>query len=293
MYKLIAIDLDGTLLNSYGEVSNRNKLAIKKAVEEGVQVVLCSGRISNSVENIANEIGANSYLIGGNGAIVYDIQSEKILYNKYMNKELILKLIKKCEENSIYYSIFAENSIVASSLKYNVLFYNSENAKKTSDKKTKINLVHNIYDYIKESSFKEFSKITICDSNKIIFDGIIKKLRQIKEVEVLDVEHLSNKKIKNGTKIEEIAYYYTEVTNKGVNKWTAIKFLIDKLGISKEEVMAIGDNTNDQEMIVNAGLGIVMGNSAPHVKRIGDITVGTNDEDGVAEAIEKFVINSN
>lgn len=293
MYKLIAIDLDGTLLNSYGEVSNRNKLAIKKAVEAGVQVVLCSGRISNSVENIANEIGANSYLIGGNGAIVYDIQSEKILYNKYMNKELILKLIKKCEENSIYYSIFAENSIVASSLKYNVLFYNSENAKKTSDKKTKINLVHNIYDYIKESSFKEFSKITICDSNKIIFDGIIKKLRQIKEVEVLDVEHLSSKKIKNGTKIEEIAYYYTEVTNKGVNKWTAIKFLIDKLGISKEEVMAIGDNTNDQEMIVNAGLGIVMGNSAPHVKRIGDITVGTNDEDGVAEAIEKFVINSN
>ena len=289
MYKLIAIDLDGTLLNSYGEVSVENKAAIKKATEKGIYVVLCSGRISNSVENIANEIGANNYIIGGNGAIVYDIKQQKILYNKYMNKELVLRLIKICEENSIYYSIFVENSIVASSLKYNVLFYNSENSKKTSEKKTKINIVQDIYKYIQESMFEEFSKITICDSNKVIFDGIIRKLREIKNIDVLDVAHLSNKKIMNGTHEEDIAYYYTEVTNRGVNKWVAIKFLIEALGIKEEEVMAIGDNTNDIEMIKNAGLGVVMGNSSPQIKEFGNIIVKSNNENGVAEAIEKII----
>ena len=289
MSKLIAIDLDGTLLNSYGEVSVENKAAIKKATEKGIYVVLCSGRISNSVENIANEIGANNYIIGGNGAIVYDIKQQKILYNKYMNKELVLRLIKICEENSIYYSIFVENSIVASSLKYNVLFYNSENSKKTSEKKTKINIVQDIYKYIQESMFEEFSKITICDSNKVIFDGIIRKLREIKNIDVLDVAHLSNKKIMNGTQEEYIAYYYTEVTNRGVNKWVAIKFLIEALGIKEEEVMAIGDNTNDIEMIKNAGLGVVMGNSSPQIKEFGNIIVKSNNENGVAEAIEKII----
>ena len=67
MYKLVAIDLDGTLLNSYGEVSNENKQAIKRAINKGVEIVLSSGRIGNSVESIANEIGANNYYISGNG----------------------------------------------------------------------------------------------------------------------------------------------------------------------------------------------------------------------------------
>lgn len=290
MYKLITIDLDGTLLDSYGEVTERNKETIKEAVKQGVEVVLCSGRISNSIRNIAEEIGANHYLIGGNGAIIYDMQKEEQLYNKYMNKELALKIIQICEENSIYYSIYAENSIIASSLKYNVLFYNSENSKKSSEKKTKINLVSNIYEYIQSSPLQEFSKITICDDNKVIFDGIMNKLRKIKGIDVLDVSHMSRKKIKNGTEDIDVSYHYTEITNKNVNKWTAIQFLIQKLGIEPTEVMAIGDNTNDKEMIINAGLGVVMGNSAPHIKEIGDIVVSTNNESGVAEAIERFVI---
>lgn len=289
MYKLLALDLDGTLLNSEGEVSTENKNAIKKAIGKGVYVVLCSGRISNSVENIAKEVETNSYIVGGNGAIVYDIKKQETIYNRYMTKDLALKIINICEQNSIYYSIFAENSIIAPSLKYNVLFYNSENSKKTSEKKTKINIVQNIYDYINESSLKEFSKITICDSNKVIFGGIIKRLREIKKIDVLDVTHLSSKKIQNGTSVEDINYYYTEITNNNVNKWKAIQFLIDKLNIDKKEVIAIGDNSNDIEMISNAGMGIAMGNSDPEIKKYADYITKTNDENGVAQAIYKFV----
>lgn len=254
MYKLIAIDLDGTLLNSEGEISKQNREAIKIALEKGIQIVLCSGRITSSVKNISLDVGANKYLISGNGAELYDIKNDKILYDNYMSKELTLKLIKFCEENSIYYSVFAENSIIAPSLNHNVLVYNSENAKKELSKKTNINITQNIYEYIEKIQTNSFAKITICDSNKHVFNGIINKLRNFKNIEVLDVAHMSNKTIDNGTSKVDIQYYYTEVTSKNVNKWNAVKKLADLLNIREQEIVCIGDNVNDKLMLQNAGL---------------------------------------
>ena len=290
MYKLIAIDLDGTLLNSKGEVSTNNREAIKQAIERGIEVVLCSGRVRGSVENIANDIGANNYIISGNGAEVYDLQNKKILYQKFISKSRILEIAKFCEDNSIFYTVHAENSIIANSLKHNILVHNSENHKKSIEKRTNINITENIYEYIKNSPCESFSKITICDETEAIFRGILEKLRKIKEVEVLDVAHLSNKTIEVGTEIHNLQYYYTEITAKNVNKWNAINELIQKLNINKNEVVAIGDNINDKEMLLNADLGVVMGNSAPYIKDIGNVVVADNNNDGVAEAIIHYCL---
>ena len=93
---------------------------------------------------------------------------------------------------------------------------------------------------------------------------------------------------KQGYSYKEILeYFYTEITNENTDKWNAIKFLTNELGISKDEVMAIGDNVNDKMMIENAGCGVAMGNSAPYIKESADIVVSNNNEDGVAEAIEQ------
>lgn len=254
MYKLIAIDLDGTLLNSEGEISKENRDAIKLATEKGILVVICSGRITSSVKNISLDIGLDKYLISGNGSELYDINNGKTIYNNYISKDLTLKLIKFCEENSIYYSVFAENSIIAPALNHNVLVYNSENTKKELSKKTNINITQNIYKYIEESTTNSFAKITICDSNKFIFNGIINKLRKFKNVEVLDVAHMSNKTIDDGTNKVDIQYYYTEVTSKNVDKWNAIVKLAELLNIKQSEIVCIGDNINDKSMIQNAGL---------------------------------------
>ena len=290
MYKFVAIDLDGTLLNSYGEISLENKIAIEKAISKGVQVVLTSGRISKAIEYIANQIGKNNYLISGNGTTIYNIKTGMEIYNKCMSKNIVLNLISICEENSIYYSVFGENSIISKSLGYNVLVYNSENYKKSPDMKTKINIIPNVYEYIKNSKQDKFSKITICDSSKIIFKGILNKIKKIDNIEVLEVAHMSRKKIRKGTQQTELQYFYTDITNKDVNKWNAINFLINNLGITPDEVLTIGDNSNDREMIINAGLGIAMGNSAPNIKEIADDVVSSNDENGVAEAIYKYII---
>ncbi len=288
MYKLVAIDLDGTLLNSYGEVSEKNKIAIEKATQKGVKVILASGRPVMSVKNLANELKTKSYIICGNGAITYDMQKQNIIYNRFLEKSKLLQIIKICEENSIYYNVYTEDTILTKSLNYNILFYHQENAKKPDDKKTNIIIVENIYKYVEEND-KNYLKITICDNDKIIFDSIIKKLRLIKDVDVLDVAHMSRKMIKDGTDDIEINYYYTEITNKNVDKWQAIEDLINRLQIHRSEVIAIGDNINDKQMVQNAGLGVMMGNSAPYIKEIADIVVADNDNDGVAEVINKYI----
>lgn len=290
MYKLVAIDLDGTLLNSYGEVSNKNKETIQKAIKKNVEVVLTSGRPIMSVKNLANEIGCNNYMICGNGAITYDIQNDKIIYNRFLEKAKVLQIIKICEENSIFYNVYTKDTILTKNLNYNVLFYHQENASKPEDKKTRITIMQNIEEYIQNREDEDYLKITICDNDKVIFGSIIRKLRTIKDVDVLDVAHMSRKLIKDGTENVSMEYFYTEITNTNVDKWQAIENLIEKLNINKEEVIAIGDNINDAEMVKNAGLGIMMGNSAPYIKEMADIVVSDNDNDGVAEAIEKYIL---
>ncbi len=289
MYKLVAIDLDGTLLNSYGEVSNENKQAIKRAINKGVEIVLSSGRIGNSVESIANELGANNYYISGNGSMLYNMKEEKIEYENFISKEKMLKLIKICDENSIYYSIYTENMVITKSLKYNVVFYNYENSKKAFDKRTNINIVQNIYEYVENLEDNKFLKITICDDSEIIFSRIIEKFKKINNIDVLEVSHMSRKIIKDGTEEVPIEYYYTEITNKNVDKWTAIEYLIEKLNIKKEEVIAIGDNMNDKLMIKNAGVGVAMGQSNPIIREMADVVTQDNNNNGVANILNKII----
>ena len=290
MYKLVAIDLDGTLLNSYGEISQRNKDAIQKAIDRGVEVMIASGRPISSAKSYASEIGANNYIVCGNGSILYDIKNDKIIYDKFIERQKALQIIKICEDNSIFFNIYTDSLTISKSMNYNISFYNNENKKVPDSKKTNIKIIDNIYKYVEENPSVQILKITICDESKVIFDAIIRKLREVKDVEVLDLQHMARKRIKRGTEEIKVEYYYTEITSKGVDKWEAIKKLADNLQIAPSEIIAIGDNMNDKTMIENAGLGIIMQNSAPYMKEFADEVVSDNNNDGVAEALEKYII---
>ena len=114
--------------------------------------------------------------------------------------------------------------------------------------------------------------------------------REIKDIDVLDVGHMSRKIIKINNEDVEIKYYYTEITKLDVNKWNAIKELIKILNIDSNQVATIGDNVNDKEMLENAGMGIVMENSADYVKKYGKNVCRDNNSDWVSDAIEKYVL---
>lgn len=293
MYKLIAVDLDGTLLNSYGAVTENTKNAIKKVEEQGANVIIASGRPIDSIMTIANEIGSDKYFIAGNGAIVYDMKKKEIIYEKCLPKQKVLDIIKICEENSIGYNVYTEKEILTTSLKYNVLYYHKENLKKPEDKKTKISIINNMYEYIENDENSRFLKITVCDENKFVFNSIIRKLKEIRDIEVLEVSHMAKKMIRQGTEEFSVEYFYTEISRANVDKWNAIEFLAEKMGINQDEIMAIGDNINDKEMIEKAGLGVVMANSTPVVVNIAnEVTAGNNDE-GVAKILQKYYENIN
>ncbi len=239
MYKLIAVDLDGTLLNKYGMVTEKTKQTIRKTIKQGTDVVIASGRPIDSIKTIAQEIGSKNYFIAGNGSLIYDIKKDEIIYEKFLNKQKVLEIAKICEENSISYNIYTEETIIAKQLKHNVLYYYKENLKKEENKKTSITIVENIIEYIKNSENNKFLKITICDETKSIFNSVIRKLKTISDIDILDVSHMSRKVIKQGTEDINIEYFYTEISLKNVDKWTAIEYLISKINIKKEEVIAI------------------------------------------------------
>lgn len=287
MYKLVAIDLDGTMLNQYGIITEKTKKAISKAQEKGVEVMIASGRAITSVKRFSKEINSNKYFISGNGAITYDIKNNKILYENILSKTKALKIIKICEENSIYYNVYTENGIIAKNLSYNTLYYYKDNLTKPDENRTHINIVENVYDYFEQREEK-ILKIMICDEHKTVFNSIVRKLKELSEIEVLEVSHMSRKIIKQGTDEIALEYFYTEVSAKDVDKWNALEEIIGLMNISKEEVVTIGDNANDLKMITNAGLGVAMGKSAPYVKQSADIIAPTNDEDGVAIILNKI-----
>lgn len=290
MYKLIAIDLDGTLLNSNGVVSEENKKTLQDLINKNIEIVLASGRMIDSTKTIAKEIGCEKYFIAGNGAIVYDIEKDQIIYENFLKKEKVLDVIKICEENSIYYNIYTDKQILATSLKYNVLYYNKENANREEKDRSKINIVSNMYEYVQDLENEKFIKITICDEDKLIFNSIIRMIKQIKEIDVLDVEHMSRKVIMQGTEQVEVSYSYTEVSAQNVDKWEALRYILEQKQLSRENVIAIGDNINDKKMIESSGLGIAMKDSTPVVREVANlITEQSNNSDGVAGILNKIL----
>ena len=198
------------------------------------------GRTIESIENMSLEVGIKNYLISGNGAAVYDIQNKKIIYSKFLTKKQVIKIAEECEQNSIHYNVYTDKEIIAKNLSSNILYYHNENLKKPENRRTYINIVPDIIGYLNTLENSNFLKVTICDEDINVFNGIIKKIRNLEyKFDILDVEYMSKKKIKRGTEDFFVEYYYTEITNENVNKWTAIEFLMKKLNIEAKDVVAI------------------------------------------------------
>ena len=291
MYKLIAIDIDGTLLNSNGELSERTILAVKRVIEKGVRVVLTSGRVTNSVEMIAEKVNADKYLICDNGASIYDVAQNKTIWSREIEKSTVLDLIKTCIENDIYYMVFTDKEIIVKDLRHMALaFYKQRhNCKDEATGVTQFKYAG--IEYI-ERIEKPIRRIVVCDQDRTIYNSIVKKLTKFNDIELMASPHISNKIIKNSDKTIILSYSYAEILPKNANKWSAIKELISRIGgISESEVMAIGDNFNDVSMIENAGLGVAMNNGATVAKEVARVVAPTNDEDGVATVLERYILD--
>ncbi|MFJ7727686.1 Cof-type HAD-IIB family hydrolase [Neobacillus sp. NPDC097160] len=239
--KLVALDMDGTLLNNNGQISEANRLAIKAAQDKGIYVVLSTGRSLMTSREHADALELTSYLVTVNGSEIWD---EK--------RELVERNLVKAELIEWMWQL-------------------------TKQHKTKfwaISTERNWHDEMPE----DIKNIEWLKFGFNIDDDATRELI-LKELEAKGEFELSNSAMKN-----------IEVNPFGINKAKGLSIVCSRLGIEMKHVMAVGDSRNDLMMIKEAGLGIAMGNAQDVVKEAADWVTATNEEDGVAQAIRKWVL---
>ncbi|QAY66728.1 Cof-type HAD-IIB family hydrolase [Paenibacillus protaetiae] len=264
MYKLIAIDVDDTLLRDDLSVSEQQKQALAGAIQRGVTVTLATGRMFASAQKIARQIELNVPIITYQGALVKTLLDGKVLYERYVPQDAAKELFAFTEQRGLHLQLYTDDILYA---------------KEHNDKIKKYSTLTNI-PYVVEP-----------DYNKLI-ELPTPKMLIIDEPSYLDELAVELKAlIGDRTHITKSKPHYLEIMHKEGTKGHALRFLAAHIGCTLEETIAIGDAWNDHEMIEAAGLGVAMGNAIPALKEIADYVTLTNNEDGVRHVIEKFVLN--
>lgn len=273
-YKMICIDMDGTLLNRKHKISEKSKTAIRKAHNMGVHVVVCTGRLYADAEAYSDLIGVKSPIIASNGAVIRGVNRKDIIYKSIFDEELCTKILNIFFRYNLKPIINTPEKSYCGNFKFKLFieFIKLIGGVNKSFKTEYVSSQRKWPNILKE----EKNNIVKCevinmDINKLI--KIRKELEANKEIEIVSSTS-----------------HNIEVTKKGISKGKAIEILADHYNIKREEIIAIGDSENDLSMIEFAGTGIAMGNAIELVKQKADYVTETNDNDGVAEAINKFVL---
>lgn len=275
--KLIALDLDGTLLDSNGVISNKTCDTIKKAIKRGIEIVPATGRNIGLICEEIKAIDGIRYAITSNGAAVIDIREERVIFSNFINLDILKRIIDLIKNYPIVIELYADGhayvdrDVFDNPEKYNL---NENQIHLMSYNHILIDNFFNLIDESKDTNWiKCVEKINIPFLNEDIKKKVLKNLSD--EV--------------NEIKITSSGKDNLEINISSANKGNGLEKLVNILGIRLEEVAAIGDNNNDIEMIEKSGFGIAMGNAIDEMKnKAGYVTVD-NDKDGAAEAIIKIL----
>lgn len=270
-YKVIAIDMDGTLLNSKLEVSERNKKALRIATEKGIQVVISTGRIFTSARYYAKLLGLITPIIACNGAYVCEYHRNNVLYEEPLKGIDFKQIINLAEKYDLYYHFYDNKTFYAKRLEETVLKYFKWNEEQSEGDKVDIKIIDNPIQLANEQDLKVY-KVSIYDYDREKLNFMRGLLSKNKNIEIVSSWKTN-----------------IELMNKGVSKGKALEKLCNMFNISRDEVIAIGDNYNDLSMLEFAGTSVAMGNGEEEVKKIAHLVTDSNDNDGVAKAIEELI----
>ncbi|AJI96283.1 HAD hydrolase, IIB family protein [Yersinia ruckeri] len=267
--ELIAIDMDGTLLNGRNQITPRVKQAINAAQQKGVVVVLATGRPYIGVTKYLRELdmeNSNDYCISNNGALV----------QKAATGECVLQETLSFDDYLYFEALARQLGVHFHAFDYNTLYTANKDISKYTVHEVLLTGIPLKYRSISEmDSAMRFPKVMMIDEP----EPLDRAIAQI-PAEAFD-----------SYTIMKSSPYFLEILNKRVDKGAGVRMLAEHLGIAQENVMTLGDQGNDYAMIEYAGLGVAMGNAIPELKEIAQYVTATNEEDGVAVAIETFVLN--
>ena len=258
--KMIGLDLDGTLLNTKKELTENTRRVLREAIDAGILVLMATGRPYTGIPAELRNFPGIHYALTSNGARVLDTDHNKLLIEQLLPMESAKKALRIFEKYDTLSEIYFDGQGYADP---------------------------NMWNYVRTT------RIAVPD----IQDVIIKENRSMDKVQALfaDMEERAAawKELSELKELELVGSlsYNIEINAAGVNKGTALVALGEMLGIPRESIMACGDGDNDVHLLREVGFGVAMANAQPQVKEAADYITASNDEDGVARAIEKFALH--
>lgn len=270
---MIGFDLDGTLLNERKEITPHTREVLKQAIEAGIVVLAATGRPWTGIPRELREFPGIRYAISSNGARIIDQQNNHIIEEKLLSPEQALKALEICGKYDTLQEVYFDGQ-----------GYIGE------EKAAQIEKYHknpNMWEYVRTT------RIPVPDIVRLVR----RENRGLDKTQALFADMEERKKAwedleaAGGYELSGSLKYNIEINAPGVNKGTGLIRLGEYLGIRREEIMACGDGDNDVAMLREAGLGVAVENAEEKVKQAADYITAGNDDEGVAKAIEKFVLN--
>lgn len=267
--RLLALDLDDTLLRSDLSISHRNKNAIKKAMAAGVTIALASGRIPAAMERYAKYLGMHrkkGYLICNNGVLIRESHTNTTIYETGLKADIALFAFNLADAEGFAMQLY-DNDIM----------YVSR---------------HNEYTGY-DQKLTGLQQVVVKDFKTMIANGCHKLLIPGEPALLAPLQSLYRNFLGSDVTLFTSKPYFLEILPANTDKGTALEKVAALLGIQREEVLAVGDSMNDEAMIRWAGTGIAMANSDERIKDIaGFVSDKTNDDDGVADIINKYILKT-
>ena len=262
-YKLLALDIDGTLVDKNVSVHKSTVDLLRGLMDKGIIVILATGRMYPSAKAIAKAFDINSPLIAYNGSQIRDVRNDKIIFSKPIPLNIGKKIIRFCKENDLYLQLYENDSILVEKIV----------------EETRIDPDLALSPCKEVGNFMEYDLIA-SPKNMIVTDpsnadNVINGLKDL----LGDKIHIARSKP-----------YLIEIMHPHVSKARALKVVAEKYDIRQEEIIAVGDNDNDIEMVRWAGLGGVVGNSSENLKKHAQYIASKEYNLGVEEIIYKFMM---
>ena len=259
--KLVVSDIDGTLITSEGKVSPAVRREIQRVTDQGIHFAIASGRPTKGVKEVSDELGLRTPIIGSNGAVVEDVATGEIIHSTQM-QHLVLRrlqeLVTRYDVKDVYFDtsegwrrLLGRSEVVAPGQGFE------------ADRD---------FEWMRELDERAVVHKVVVHGHELELDKIEREIEKIKGVQVTSSWHGNR-----------------EIIVAGADKAAAAKRLAEHLGVESAHVLALGDNRNDLELIEWAGVGVAMGNAIPGLKALADWVTSTNDEDGVALALDRYI----
>ena len=273
-YKIVFIDIDGTLVNDEKQIPKENIETIKKLKTKGIEVVLASGRPYHSIEKYSNIAGAMPYIIGSNGGVVVNYKEDKLLYNANIDKPLALEILKFVKANNLFTAITLSGNLVLENEMYSL----------TKENRDELIVVNSLEEYLKNTN-ESIIKFSIMSDNKEDLQIAREKLINKFNITITNVDTfvIPNKYRKAGKNP-----YIMDVMKEYVNKGEDIKKLCKYLNLNTQEAIIFGDGLNDIEMFELDAYKVAMKNAKDKIKEMADFVTISNNEAGVAYKLNKI-----